>query len=48
VQFRAEFFNMFNNVNFSNPGSTLGNPSLGKITSSADPRILQLALKLLF
>ncbi|HUS07987.1 MAG TPA: TonB-dependent receptor [Bryobacteraceae bacterium] len=48
VQFRAEFFNVFNNVNFSNPGSTLGSASLGKITSASDPRILQLALKFMF
>jgi len=48
VQFRAEFFNLFNNVNFSNPGGTLGNPNFGRITSAADPRILQLALKFMF
>ena len=48
VQFRAEFFNVFNNVNFGNPGSTFGNPGFGKITSASDPRILQLSLKLVF
>ncbi len=48
VQFRAEFFNLFDNVNFSNPGGTLGNPNLGRITSAGDPRILQLALKFMF
>jgi hypothetical protein len=45
---RAEFFNVFNNVNFNNPGSTVGTPSFGKITSTRDPRILQLTLKLMF
>ena len=45
VQFRAEFFNMFNNVNFSNPGGTLGNPNFGRITSASEPRILQLSMK---
>ncbi|MBI2686658.1 MAG: hypothetical protein HYX27_10105 [Acidobacteria bacterium] len=48
VQFRAEFFNLFNNVNFSNPGSTVGTPGFGRITSARDPRILQLTLKLMF
>ena len=48
VQFRAEFFNVFNNVNFNNPGSTVGTAGFGKITSAKDPRILQLTLKLMF
>ncbi|MDQ6678694.1 MAG: carboxypeptidase regulatory-like domain-containing protein [Acidobacteriota bacterium] len=48
VQFRAEFFNAFNNVNLSGPGTTLGSSSFGRITSAGDPRILQLALKLVF
>jgi len=48
VQFRAEFFNLFNNVNFSNPGATVGTPAFGRITSARDPRILQLTLKLGF
>jgi hypothetical protein len=48
VQFRAEFFNLFNNVNFNNPGGTVGTPAYGKITSARDPRILQLMLKVMF
>jgi len=48
VQFRSEFFNIFNNVNFSNPGGTVGTPAFGKITSARDPRILQLMLKVIF
>jgi hypothetical protein len=48
LQFRAEFFNIFNNVNFNNPGTTVGTPGFGKITSAKDPRILQLMLKLIF
>ncbi len=48
LQFRAEFFNVFNNVNFGNPQNYLGSSSTGRITSAADPRILQLALKLSF
>jgi hypothetical protein len=48
VQFRAEFFNVFNNVNFNNPGNTVCTPAFGKITSARDPRILQLMLRLMF
>ena len=48
LQFRAEFFNVFNNVNFSKPGSTVNSGSFGQITSAASPRILQFALKVMF
>jgi hypothetical protein len=48
LQFRAEFFNLFNNVNFNPPGTTVGTSSFGVISSAANPRILQFALKLLF
>lgn len=48
VQFRAELFNAFGNVNLSNPNSTLTSPSVGKITSSGPARIAQFALKILF
>ena len=55
LQFRAEAFNAFNNVNFGQPDDfvTDGLPSaggtFGTITyTSTNPRIMQLALKLLF
>ena len=48
LQFRAEFFNAFNNVNFGMPGNFLGTGSTGQITSANSPRILQLAMKLAF
>lgn len=48
LQFRAEFFNVFNNVNFSNPSSSVSSGGFGTITGSGDPRIGQLALKLIF
>ena len=47
-QFRAEFYNAFNNVNFGNPDSGLLDSSFGQIGSAGDPRILQMALKLIF
>jgi hypothetical protein len=48
MQFRAEFFNLFNHANFSNPTTTLSSGSFGSITGAADPRIVQFALKLSF
>ena len=46
VEFRASFFNLFNNVNFSNPGATLGSPTFGQLTGTAGlPRIIELGLK---
>ncbi len=48
MNFRAESFNLFNNVNFMTPGNTVENTGFGQITGAQDPRILQFALKLLF
>jgi hypothetical protein len=48
VQFRAEFFNLFNRVNLKDPGTTVSNAGFGTIKSANDPRIGQLALKFLF
>jgi hypothetical protein len=49
-EFRAEFYNAFNNVNFGNPDAGLldGAGVFGAITSAGNPRILQMALKLKF
>jgi Carboxypeptidase regulatory-like domain/TonB dependent receptor len=48
LQLRVEFFNIFNNVNFNAPNSTVASAQFGRITSALDPRILQFGLKLLF
>jgi hypothetical protein len=49
MQFRAEFFNVFNNSSFDTPDSTLGDTTFGSITSTfASQRQIQFALKLLF
>ncbi len=49
LQFRAEFFNIFNNSSFDTPDSTLGDAAFGSITSTfASQRQIQFALKLLF
>jgi hypothetical protein len=48
LQFRAEFFNLFNHPNFNLPDSFLGSPTFGAISSAKDPRHIQFGLKLLF
>jgi len=50
LQFRAEFFNIFNFVNFAQPNNNLFVPAtFGKISAtSAGPRIIQFAMKFSF
>jgi len=48
LQFRTEFFNLFNHPNFNLPDSFLGSPTFGIISSAKDPRHIQFGLKLLF
>jgi len=49
IEFRAEFFNVFNHAQFGNPGGNISSPgSFGRVTTARDPRIGQLALKLYF
>jgi hypothetical protein len=45
LQFRAEIFNVFNNVNLGLPTATLNSPSFGKISSAGSPRIIQFGLR---
>jgi len=52
VQFRAEMFNIFNQVNFANPNTNVSGGGFGTITNTqsyaGDPRIVQFALKVDF
>jgi hypothetical protein len=46
LQFRAEAFNAFNNVNFSNPSLALSTPlTFGEFQNVSDPRTMQFALR---
>jgi hypothetical protein len=55
MQFRAEFFDLFNHANFGQPGNVVGTPAFGRITNTRFPtgesgssRQVQFALKLIF
>jgi hypothetical protein len=49
IDFRAEFFNIFNHTQFFNPdGNTSDGSQFGQVTQSRDPRQLQFALKFFF
>ncbi|MGH9430111.1 MAG: carboxypeptidase regulatory-like domain-containing protein [Terriglobia bacterium] len=48
IEFRAEFFNLFNHAQFQNPSGDIQSSTFGDITSAGAPRIGQLALKYYF
>ena len=48
VQFRSEFFNVFNHRNPNAPNTNFGNGNFGKVISAKDPREGQVALKINF
>ena len=49
MQFRTEFFNAFNDTNFSTPNGTLGDPTFGTILGTDTiQRQIQFGLKLVF
>ncbi len=48
LQFRSEFFNVFNHTNWNGPSTNLGAGTFAQITSAKDPRTGELALKLTF
>jgi len=48
LQFRGEFFNFTNTPIFAEPDANVNSLAFGRISSAADPRRLQLGLKLIF
>lgn len=49
LEFRAEFFNGFNHAQFLNPSGNFSDPTnFGMVRAARDPRIGQLAVKLMF
>ena len=48
VELRAEIFNLLNTPAFGQPAGVLGAANFGSITGAADPRVVQLAVKVAF
>jgi outer membrane receptor protein involved in Fe transport len=49
IDFRAEFFNLFNHTQFYNPdGNTSDGSQFGQVTQVRDPRLMQFAVKFFF
>ena len=49
LNFRTEFFNVWNHAQYQNPGTAVGTSSYGVINqSSVAPRLIQFALKYVF
>ena len=48
LEFRAEYFNVFNHTNPNGPNVTAGNSAFGQISGAKDPRIGQMSMKLSF
>lgn len=48
AQFRAEFFNSLNHVNYGGPNNLIDTPDAGAVYGAGDPRILQFAIKVIF
>jgi len=49
IDFRAEFFNIFNHTQFYTPdGNTSDGSQFGQVTQARDPRLIQFALKFFF
>jgi hypothetical protein len=48
LELRGEVFNVFNTPPLGNPNGVFGSAAFGTITTAGDPRIVQVAVKLLF
>ena len=48
LEFRADSFNTFNHTQFHDVNQNFGDQNFGKVTSTYDPRVIQLGLKFLF
>ena len=48
LEFRAEFFNVFNHAQFLNPTGNFSSDTFGIVTGARDPRIGQLSMKLVW
>jgi len=45
LEFRAEFFNILNSVQFRDPSTSITSGTFGQISTTYDPRIIQFGVK---
>ncbi len=48
LEFRAEFFNLFNQAQFRNPVGDIGSVNFGRVLETLDPRLIQFSLRYMF
>jgi len=48
METRADFFNLLNHTEFSNPDTNINSPTFGRVLNTYDPRIIQLAVRFSF
>ena len=48
LEIRMDCFNCFNNTQFGNPNTTITNALFGQISTTYDPRIVQLSARFIF
>jgi len=48
LEFRSDFFDIFNHPNFNTPNRYFGTATFGQITSAQLPRLIQFGLHLSF
>jgi hypothetical protein len=48
LEFRTEFFNIFNRAQFTSPNTNINDPNFGKLQNTYDPRQIQLAIRASF
>jgi hypothetical protein len=48
TEFRAEFYNAWNHTEFENPDGNFSDSTFGQVLKTRDPRVMQLALKVMF
>ena len=48
LQIRGEMFNAFNHTQFDIPNVNIGSPNFGRITTTRQPRVVQIGLRYSF
>ena len=48
LEIHADFFNIFNNAQFGDPSTSITSGTFGQISTTGDPRIIQLAARITF